>query len=100
MSQLKKMQAVAAAATDRERDRVMAILHELVMQTKSGLDKKLMTATEKHLAQVKMRIASAVIGAIQIKVMSGVVPNAEDTPPKDDGQDTDALGSPQGDPAG
>lgn len=98
MSLHKKMQAVADAAKLRERDRVMRILHQLVMQAESGLNKKLMTAGEKHLAQVKMRIVSAVVGAIQIKVMSGVEPSAEDTPQKTNGSDPDALGGTQGNP--
>lgn len=96
MSQLKKMQAVANAAMLRERNRVMAILHEFVVQMQRDVNKKLMTATEKHVAQVKAGLASTIIAAIQIMVMTGVVPSAEDTPPKDDGSNPDALGSSQG----
>ncbi len=99
MSMQTKMRNVAVAATGVERDRVLRVCLKIIENLRNDLNKKLMTTQEKHTAEVKFAIASAVTGAIQIKVMSGEDPDAKEAIPLH-GQDTDALGGPQGDPDG
>lgn len=100
MSQHKKLQESMRQGVILERDRVMRILAHIAEQTKKGLDKKLMTAAEKHLAEVRFRLAEGLIAAVQMKVMSGEDPNAEAEARDLHGQDPDALGGTQGDPDG
>lgn len=99
MSMQTKMRNVAVAATGVERDRVMRICMEIIATLRRDLNMKLMSTQEKHTAEVKFAIASAVIAAVQIKVASGEDPDAKEAIPLH-GQDTDALGGPQGDPDG
>ncbi len=82
----------------RERDRVMRICARVIEQLREGVNFKLMSTAEKHLAEVKFNIASAVVGAIQIKVMSGTDPDAKAEASQIHRPDTDAVGDPQGDP--
>lgn len=60
-----------------ERDRVIRILFRIAGETRKGLDQKLMTAGEKHLAELRFKIAEGLIAAAQIKVMSGEDPDAK-----------------------
>ena len=100
MSQHKKLRESMRQGVILERDRVMRILKHILDTTKEGLDKKLMTAGEKHLADVRFRLAAGLIAAIQMKVMTGEDPNAKAEATSLHGLDTDALGKPQGDPDG
>lgn len=97
MSMQTKLRNAQQQACIRERDRVMRICARVIDGMRLGLNVKLMSAVDKHLAEVKFNIASAVVGAIQIKVMSGDDPDAKETTPIDR-SDTDAVGPPQGDP--
>lgn len=85
MTILKKIGQARAEATKEERDRVMRILNKLTDDTQAKLNKKLMTAQEKHLAEVKMALVRGVVGALQIQVMSGKDPD-------DDGDQTPKAG--------
>ena len=68
-----------------ERDRVMRIFAHVAKTTKEGLDKKLMSATEKHVADVKWRLVEGLLAALQMKVSSGDDPDAK-------AETTDLLG--------
>jgi len=92
MSMLKKHQESMRQGVILERDRCMRILFEIAKETKAGLDKKLMAAGEKHLAELRFKIAEAVIAAAQLQIMSGEDPNAEDPPKEGPGFDPDAVG--------
>ena len=94
----KKLQEQMRQGVILERDRVMRILAHISEHTKAGLDKKLMTAGEKHLAEVRWRLCEGLLGAVQMKVMSGEDPNAEASPRDLHRPDADAVGGPQGDP--
>ena len=86
----KKLQESMRQGVILERDRVMRILKHIADQTKVGLDKKLMTAGEKHLAEVRWRLAEGLIAAVQMK----------EAPRQIHGQNPDDLGGTQGDPDG
>lgn len=98
MSMQTKMRNAQQAACIRERDRVMRICTHVIDGLRKGFNKKLMSSAEKHLAEVKLNIASAVVGAIQLKVMSGSDPDAQAEASQIHGRDADAVGDPQGDP--
>ncbi len=100
MSMHKKLQESMRQGVILERDRVMRILKHIADRTKAGLDKKLMTAGEKHLAEVRWKLCEGLLAAVQMKVMSGEDPNAEEAPKPLHRPDTDAVGGPQGDPDG
>ena len=100
MSMHKKLQEQMRKGEMLERDRVMRILFRIAAETKKGLDKTLMTAAEKHIAELRWKIASALIAAVQIQVMSGNDPDAKTKTTDLHGRDTDSLGSPQGDSNG
>ena len=100
MSQHKKLQESMRQGVILERDRVMRILFRIAAQTKEGLDKKLMTTGEKHLAEIRWKLAEALIAAVQMKVMSGEDPNAKAKATDLHGPDADALGGTQGDDDG
>ena len=100
MTMHKKLQEQMRQGVVLERDRVMRILQHIAANTKAGLDKKLMTAGEKHLADVRWRLCEGLLAAAQMKVMSGEDPNAEEAPKPLHGQDTDALGGTREDPDG
>ena len=97
MSMRNKLAEAMAKGVELERDRCMAICIGVILSVEKGLDKKLMTTTEKHTATVKLNMARAFIGAVQMKIMSGEHPHAKTTPSKGPGFDPDALGDPQGD---
>lgn len=93
MSIHKKLQDSMRQGVILERDRCMRILFRLADETRKGLNRKLMTAGEKHLAELRLKIAEGVIAAAQIKIMSGEDPDA----PKDlHARDADPLRGPQG----
>ena len=92
MSMHKKLQESMREGVILERDRCMRILFGLAKTTKAGLDKKLMTAGEKHLAELRFKIAEGVIAAAQLQIMNGEDPDAEDTPKEGPGFDPDAVG--------
>ena len=100
MSMHKKLQESMRQGVILERDRTMRILSHIATETKAGLDKKLMTAAEKHLAELRFRLAEGLIAAVQMKVMSGEDPDAEKAPRQVHRPDPDALGGTQGDPDG
>jgi hypothetical protein len=100
MSMHKKHQASMRQGVILERDRCMRIAFALAEQLKEGLNKKLMTAGEKHIADVRMKIGQAIIAAIQMQIMSGEDPNAEDPPKEGPGFNPDAVGGTQGNPDG
>lgn len=93
-----KLRNAQQHACIRERDRVMRVCARVIDELRKGLNMKLMGAAEKHMAEVKFNIASAVIGAVQIKVMSGDDPDAKAEASQIHRSDTDAVGGPQGDP--
>jgi hypothetical protein len=78
MSLRKKLAEAMTKGTLLERDRCMRICTAIARHLRQDLDRKLMTASEKHLAEVKFNIASAVLGAVQIKITSGEDPNGND----------------------
>jgi hypothetical protein len=47
---------------------------------------------EKHIAELRWKLTEGLIAAIQMEVMSGVDPNAKDTPKEGPGFDPDAVG--------
>lgn len=98
MSMQTKLRNAQQAACMRERDRVMRICSHIIEGMRLGLNKKLMASAEKHLAEVKFNIASAIVGAIQLKVMIGDEPDAKAEASPLQRPDTDAVGPPQGDP--
>ena len=49
-------------------------------------------------AEVRWRLCEGLLGAVQMKVMSGEDPNAEASPRDLHRPDADAVGGPQGDP--
>ena len=100
MSMLKKHQLSMRQGVIIERDRAMRILFKLAQNTKEGLDKKLMSAGEKHLAELRFKIAEAIIAAAQMQIMSGEDPDAKDTTLKILGSDSDAVGGAPRDPDG
>ena len=100
MSMKNKLSEALAKGIELERDRCMGLCIELIQGLQKGLNKKLMTSQEKHIADLKLTIGKGVVGAIQMKIMTGAQPNAEATSSEVHGQDTDALGGTQGDPDG
>jgi hypothetical protein len=92
MSMLKKHQESMRQGVILERDRCMRILAAIAEDLGKALEKKLMSAGEKHLAEVRFKICQGIIAVAQIKVMSGEDPNAEDTPKEGPGFDPDAVG--------
>ena len=98
MSMQTKLSNAQAKGCGIERDRVMRICNHIIHNLGMDLKKKLMTSTDKHLADVKFSIASAVVGAIQLKVMTGTDPDAKAETSQIHRPDTDAVGPPQGDP--
>jgi hypothetical protein len=92
MSMLKKHQESMRQGVILERDRCMRILVDIAVTVKAGLDKKLMGVGEKHIAELRWKLTEGLIAAIQMEVMSGVDPNAEDTPKEGPGFDPDAVG--------
>ncbi len=98
MSMQTKLRNAQQAACLRERDRVMRICSHVIGQLRGDLNKKLMSSADKHLAEVKFTIASAIIGAIQLKVMTGDDPDAKAEASPLQRPDPDAVGPPQGDP--
>ncbi len=96
MSMQTKLRNAQQQACIRERDRVMRICARIIEQLRKGLDFKLMSTQEKHMAEVKFNIASAIIGAVQIKVMSGDDPDAKAETSPLHRPDTDAVGPPEG----
>lgn len=96
----KKLQQSMREGVILERDRCMRIAFNLANELKAGLDKKLMTAGEKHIADVRMKIGQAIIAAIQMQIMSGEDPDAKDAPLEILRPDSDAVGGTQGDPDG
>ena len=97
MSMQTKLRNAQQAACLRERDRVMRICSHVIEQLRGSLSKKLMASAEKHLAEVKFQIASAIVGAIQLKVMMGDDPDAKAEASPLQRPDTDAVGPAQGD---
>jgi hypothetical protein len=97
MTMHKKLQDSMRQGVILERDRCMRVLSLIADHTKKGLDKKLMTAGEKHIAELRFKIAESVIAGAQMMVMSGKDPDAKAEASQIHGQDTDALGDPQGD---
>ena len=100
MSLHKKMQAAGKMAEMKERDRCMRVCSYVIETLKKQLSRKLMASGEKHLAQVKFQIAGTIVAAIQIKIMSGADPDAEDTESEIHRPDPDAMGGPRDDPDG
>ena len=98
MSMQTKRRNAQQQACIRERDRVMRICAHIIEQLRDSLNKKLMASGEKHIAEIKFNVASAIVGAIQIKVMSGDDPDAQAEASQIHRPDTDAVGDPQGDP--
>ncbi len=104
MSLHKKMQVAAKQAEMKERDRCMRICIKVMEHLRGNLNRKLMATAEKHLAEVKYTIAAAVMGAVQIKIMSGADPDAEETESEIHSLNPDAVGGTrtpgEGDPNG
>jgi len=92
VSMHKKLQESMREGVILERDRCMRILFRIAKTTKGLLDKKLMSAGEKHLAELRFKIAEGVIAAAQLQIMNGEDPDAEDTPKEGPGFDPDAVG--------
>lgn len=75
MSMHNKLQESMRQGVILERDRVMRLLSHLERTARESLDKKLMSAGEKHIAELRFKIAEAVIAVIQMKVMAGEDPD-------------------------
>jgi hypothetical protein len=78
MSLRNKLAEAMTKGTLLERDRCMRICTAIAQHLRQDLSRKLMSASEKHLAEVKFNIVSAVLGAVQIKITSGEDPNGND----------------------
>ena len=100
MSAHKKMVAQMREGALLERNRCMKICATIIADLKTDLDHKLMTATQKHLADVKLSLAQGLLGAVQIKIASGEEPDAKAEASQIHGQDADALGGTREDPDG
>jgi hypothetical protein len=100
MSMRAKLTAALLKGQTLERDRVMRICTRLIENLRSDLNKKLMSASEKHLAETKFKLASAIVGAVQMKIMSGDDPDAEAEASDLHGSDSDAVGGAQGEDDG
>ena len=98
MSMHKKMQESMRQGVILERDRCMRILFGLADNTKKALEKKLMTAGEKHIAELRYKVAEGIIAALQMMVMSGEDPDAKAEASQIHRSDTDAVGPARGDP--
>lgn len=96
MSMNNKMQNAMLQGVNIERGRCMAILAKLADDLRKGVENKLMTATQKHLAMVKSELGCAIIAVLQTEVMSGIEPDAEKAKSKILRFDPDALGKAQG----
>ena len=96
MSAHKKMVAQMREGALLERNRCMKICATII----ADLNHKLMTATQKHLADVKLSLAQGLLGAVQIKIASGEEPDAKAEASQIHGQDADALGGTREDPDG
>ncbi len=96
----KKLQESMREGVILERDRCMRILFGIAKATKKGLNQKLMTAGEKHVAELRFKIAEGLIAAAQLQIMSGNDPDAKATPTPLHGSDADALGGTPRDPDG
>jgi hypothetical protein len=96
----KKLQESMRQGVILERDRCMRILFKIAANTKKGLDKKLMTAGEKYIAELRFRIAEGMIAAAQMMVMSGEDPDAKTEATDLHRQDPPSVGETQGDPDG
>lgn len=92
MSLHKKMQDATKLGTMTERDRCMRVCSRVIDTLKKQLGRKLMASGEKHLAQVKFQIAGTIVAAVQIQIMSGADPDAEETEGEIHRLDTDAVG--------
>jgi hypothetical protein len=94
MSLRNKLAEAMTKGIELERQRCLGILVTIAHNLRHDLNRKLMTTAEKHTAEVKFGIASAVLGAAQIKILSGEQPDAFDRPK------SDAVRRPQGDEDG
>jgi hypothetical protein len=94
----KKLQESMRQGVILERDRVMRICTMVTKRLQADLSKKLMTAQEKHLAELKFKVAEAVVAAVQIKIMSAEDPDAKATTSDLHRPDSPPVGPAQGDP--
>jgi hypothetical protein len=92
----KKLQESMRQGVILERDRCMRILFKIASDTKKGLEKKLMTAGEKHVAELRFKIAEGLVAAAQMMVMSGNDPDAKAEATDLHGRDPDAVGEGEG----
>lgn len=81
MTMHKKLQEAMRNGVILERDRVMRLLTLHAKMAREALNKKLMPAGEKHIAEVRLKLAEAIIAAIQMHVMQGVDPDADPVQP-------------------
>lgn len=100
MSMQSKLSQALNKGVELERTRCMELATKLMKGLRAGLNKKLMTAQEKHFAGLKLKLGEALIGALQMKIMSGEQPDAETEASEVHRPDTYALGDAQGDPDG
>lgn len=96
MSMKAKLTQALNKGIELERARCMGLATQLMAGLRAGLNKKLMSAQEKHFAELKLKLGEALIGAVQMKIMSGEQPDAETAKSEVHGRDTDALGGTQG----
>ena len=94
MTMRNKLAAAMAKGVETERDRCLRLCTELITALQKGVRKKLMTAQEKHIAETKLKIGQAIVGAIQMKIMTGAQLNAKTKASDVHGRDADALGGP------
>lgn len=83
-----------------ERKRCIGILLETQRRVHEGLRRKLMTNTDKQVAQVKLAICDAVVTELQMKFNTNYQPNAEAEKSEVHRPDSVPLGETQGDPDG
>lgn len=96
MSMRSKLSQALNKGVELERTRCMELATKLMVGLRKGLNKKLMSAHEKHFAELKLQLGEALIGALQMKIMSGEQPDAETKASEVHGRDADAMGGTQG----
>ena len=65
MSMRSKLSQALTKGIELERDRCMGLCADLIKGLRASLAKKLMSAGEKHLAETKLKLAMAIMAALQ-----------------------------------
>jgi len=73
---LAMMEKAAQEAAAGERKRVLWLLDGLMAKLEHDKEKKLLIEQQRHLVEVKLKIASAIVGELRLGITSGVRPAA------------------------